>query len=675
MNSISSSRVSPSAMPERTAQASLQGAFGPRRVAVLDAPVGLRDQRLALADPHETSGPPRSLSDRKVAQGTSARELTDYVPRKALLRDGQALERDFAAEGRPRTLAERISRKPSTAPQKLIWHLDAYHTALGSGGRNPKVYGDVLHKAALALQAELQKCREHFAGPRDPVMAKLLSEVGEELSAVTDIRDIARSLQGNASVSARQVFLLRRDGVPVDTIKRGIAAGRSADEIRQRAEACERAKLPDTVLTEDTPFTHAAHVPASHLKLGHGAINTVWRVDYQIGNRRVPMVFKPEIPGREIGVAAEEAGISKEAPNFAGRARAAYLCSEALGLDLVPTTAVTVLYGQLGSVMAFVDGFQLVSEGSARYQVSAELADRLRKHPDVLKAYALECGCTAAAIEGSVLKLERRTQVKQIDLDSGQPVKNAAGQEVMQTMDLPIRFALPLKSGAFRKSMVRAQWLDALTRQVDRTPMNMMLVPRESGGFDVRLIDNDAAFGTKTSSSSPMKPSNLPARIDRALFDSFMSDAGALASKLEGPLADSGAVELTRKDVLQLQATLRDYDKRGWVLDKDEDWATDKVTQALGIDHDGTQLNIELGKRAKLQAQRNAIPGLARKAGAISYIAREACEQAALRWERNALGGNPELASLPALFDLDELQARLPASDSSADRKSGPPSR
>ncbi|TFZ04617.1 hypothetical protein [Ramlibacter rhizophilus] len=678
--SSASTRPGPSGTgPERAGE----GRWGARRVAVTEAPPELlQAQARARASKAENSNVDAGScpADRKAAAvkagpGTpsfhASRGRTGvppYQPRERPLTDGKHFLATLRMEPKADVvLAGLTMHKRSTGLRNVVGKLDAYHgnLTLVNGRRNPAPHAESLRRAVIELEAALEDYgRKHAHRHKEP-MKELLAQVHKERRAVESLCGMLDTLPRDGTFPAQHMLELLRDGVAPEHIIHGIAASRSATQIFV-ASACERARVCVGVLTENTPFTEAAHVPDRRAELGSGAVNTVWRADFRIGGKTVPMVFKPENPGGDIGIAAKAAGIEAQSPNFAGRARATYLCSQALGLSLVPPTDVTILHGQVGSVMGLVNGCQPISIGSVRIELPPKLAEGLRTRPDALTAYALQCGCTAASIAGNVLQLERRVQVP-VFHEEGLPRTGPAGHPLTQPRDLPIRIALPVDSGTFRRDMVSAQWLDCFTRQVDRTSMNFMLVPRQDGGFDLRLIDNDASFGTNIRATDKIEPkttkathrTNLPLRIDRSQFDAFMSldVVDALARALHGPL-DDASVEITRKDALAFKEILKEYEGRGWVLETDAQWASPEVAAALGIDHDGSRLRDALkATPSERWRQRNAAAKLQQRADVTSYVAREAMEQGILQWERGVLKTAPqELLGLPALFDLAELQ-------------------
>ncbi|TFZ04616.1 hypothetical protein [Ramlibacter rhizophilus] len=632
------------------------------------------------------------------AATASATKLLHTLPTSGLLHasllttgatNGDILKPDVVVGGL-------VIKQNSKTMARLLGSLDRYH-ALPS---------HQLRARMLALQ-EVERNVEAYMNKRTaryrdaPAFMDFRTRLAEELRILTavmaitveaewqrDTGQVPSPLDPVPQLNAQDAAELFRAGLPKEAIARGLAMHLSREQIMVQLAPCARARVPYTAVKLSAAASRSTVVPDSLRKLGSGAVATVWRMDLQSGDETLAMVFKPEpSPKTDIGEMARASGIPADKPNLSGRSAAAYLCSKHLGLDLVPPTVVAIadIDGSLeaGSLMEFVDGFQLVSEGAANRRLTADQARLIGGHPQVLQDYAHECGCTSARLDGAVLRLERRVQVRH-DRE-GNPLPEG---EIRYVPAL-IRMALPHADGRLRRLLADAQLFSRFIRDGDRSPMNFMFTVDEDGRLSPRFINNDVSFGPgwtvrcEPGTSIAERRVELPRVVSRSLKDAFDGSSEELGMGLEAVLGSTHLAQSVIEDISKVRALLATHDADGRILDSDADWESPSVTQALGLNLAGAEYLAALAlrddkgqpSRTRAEARIKTLTSLARTRG---YQAREAMEERALELDWTAIRLNaqgkqepPEkYFGLTALFDFDELMQRIRAA--STDTKAGP---
>lgn len=598
----------------------------------------------------------------------------------ATRKDGEIVRPDLVIGGV-------VIKKNSTKMKRLLESLDGYHA----------LQPYQLHARQAALK-QLEDDIEAYLAKRDgrykdaPAFLNFRAKLEQEAHTVTALiainveaewqRDngkLPAPADPRPQLNAQDAADLIRAGVPNDTIARGMAMHLSHEQIAQELAPCARARVPYTAPTRDPAYQQSAIVPGTLRKLGRGAVNTAWRIDYQVGERTRPMVFKPEPSSRtDIGEMALASGIPAREANLSGRSAAAYACSKFLNLDLVPPTVVAIVdmdaSPEVGSLMEFVEGFQLVSEGCAKRPLTTEQARLVAAYPEVLNAYARECGCTSAHLDGTVLHLERRVLV---NYDA-----EGALLEGDQLREVPalVRMALPLGDGRMRRLLADAQLFSRFIRDGDRSPMNFMFSLTHEGQLVPRFIDNDVTFGpdwnirSEPGTSIAERRVELPRYVSRSLKNAFDRLSADLGDELEALLGDPRMARSVLEDAGYVKAMLATYDKEGRILDEDADWEQPAVTEALGLDLARSRFDEALALRdgkgqPSFKSADAQIDKLERSASTRSYLAREGMAQRvlALNWEALRLSGQgkdepPErYFGLVALFDFEELMRRVRA--------------
>ncbi|HSW17782.1 MAG TPA: hypothetical protein VLJ86_11185 [Ramlibacter sp.] len=515
----------------------------------------------------------------------------------------------------------------------------------------------------------------------DELTEHLLPSVSREGARLREVHGLLEAFKGGKaetpmSISVSHLLELLRSGVTVATLGKALAESKSTIGVDESAAAAlDRAGIPMSVEVIDPRFSPKTQAPDSYKKLGAGAISTVYEVRFTVDSKTRHMVFKPEFPGTDLGVAATRSGIPPERPNATGRAWATYLVDQALKTRLVPETAVAVVNGQAGLLTSFVKGFQPMSMGTLRYELSAETAARLRSHSGALEAYRKEAGFSAARLDGNTLVLEHKAPA---------PVKahdaKADGAQTVpaESTDKPIRVRLPFSDAGFVKDMVAAQWHDAFNRQVDRNAGNFVLA-QHGGNLKVQLIDNPASHGRSShadvrddKAGLASRRVGLPPFISRELATAIQAMGLAkLGANLRLALVDEASVKRSVDEAAGLQALVnrKPGDVPGpavRIIEADEDWLAPEVIEGLGMSGHAKLLQTAMDDstskgRTDLASQRNAGARLLQTVGMKSYLAREALEETLLAQERHVLGS--QIEHLQA--ELDRPPGTAPPADGS----------
>jgi hypothetical protein len=396
------------------------------------------------------------------------------------------------------------------------------------------------------------------------------------------------------TASGLTAYTLSRPGVDpglsVASAKFAIAQGMSSEMMRAYATA----HMPIN------PTTLANAAPSGELTaLGSGQMATVFKGAFTLADGTVATgVFKAENPDAVSDVAEKELGIDAKAPGWAQRSVATSRLDEKLGLGLVPHTELAVVDGKIGSVMGLAQGKSPLIQGDFQIPLAPKFAALLRDTPGALDDLVKLHKWQGAEVKGDTLQVKNTgVMVVEVD-DEGRPTVTAP-----KPYDTQVTY--DMSSATLRRDLTKLQWLDALTGQVDRNAHNYFVYKGTDGKPHVSAIDNDLAFGAKTTHGNmicgafinaqkfgiPLHQANmgathgamLPNVIDRATRDALMTLSDAdLEHELKG-LITPDELAACKSRLVSIKEKIAELDRNGGVIDKDEEWGSAETGKRLGV--------------------------------------------------------------------------------------------
>lgn len=316
-----------------------------------------------------------------------------------------------------------------------------------------------------------------------------------------------------------------------------------------------------------------------------GAVNTVFKARYSQGADAPPRVgfFKPAVAsGGEPPAAKKTIGIPEEASNLAGRTVATARVDTLLGTGLVPPTDFAEAQGVFGTLMDVAPGG--APSGQHKVQITFSAADGARLRGPAAKE--LEAHLKAQRFTGHSWNGDTLTLRSEKVIDPDEPTVFAP-QEISVGFDLG--------NGGVRRQLTDLQWLDLLCGQADRGAKNYF-VSTETGAPQVRAIDNDIAFGAKsttcaslvTTADDGLRGAQMPGAISRATYDRLSAmTPESLRSELRGLVAET-EIDAAVARLTELKAHAETLRGAGAIIESDGDWASTRVGEMLGVRTDGT---------------------------------------------------------------------------------------
>jgi len=327
-----------------------------------------------------------------------------------------------------------------------------------------------------------------------------------------------------------------------------------------------------------------------------GGMTSVFRLVYQGDPELLVMVWKPEDPTAGsvasdlIGITCNDARGGTPS-HCAGRSVATYQVSKRLGLGLVPKTEWAVHKGRLGTAMAMADGRAPSSKGPLNLPLNTQTAVALK------------------ACDGALLRLSRQFRFCSVEwsdqLDDclvfdqylldcvydpdGRCVVDRQGDRLRTKRRETVWVCQDFDSPSLRRQMIRLQWLDHLTGQVDRNPMNYLVAWADDGRAQVSAIDNDLSFPAVPEVPPPSGTNMIWLPYMPPLVDSEMAEAIAGLSDADWQQCLHGLVmpnefQFACARLAAVKAKIRDLEAAGKVIGPtDQDWARSDVAHWLGL--------------------------------------------------------------------------------------------
>ena len=383
-----------------------------------------------------------------------------------------------------------------------------------------------------------------------------------------------------------------------------------------------------------------------------GGMTSVHKLTYQVSTGSLVKVWKPEdasagsVASDLIGITANDAR-GGTPPHCAGRAVASYRVARLLGLNLVPETEWAVHEACLGTAMALANGKAPSSKGPFELCLGGETADALKELDDALPALAKRFGfCSVEWSQAAehTLVLDRYL-IDHVFDQRGEYVLDAEGKRKQVHRPEQVWVAQDFGHPALRRDLIRLQWLDHLTGQVDRNPMNYLVDRRQDGGVSVSAIDNDLSFPAVPQVPQPTGNNMiwlpaLPELVDdemaKALLAVTESDWAACLHGLLMPNEFQFACER----LAAVKAKVKQLGSDGLVVPPgNEAWASPQLSEMLGL--------ADVQQRVDAAANDDELWELWLSGCQRSYLQRDATKQAMVLAGRDAC----------ALFDPVAIKA------------------
>lgn len=368
-------------------------------------------------------------------------------------------------------------------------------------------------------------------------------------------------------------------------------------------------------------------------KLGSGAVNTVFKGQYTLTDgTRFTGVFKPSTPGGAQPDAVSASGIAAGRPVMEQRNVAVHRLDQHLGMGVAPRAEIGVhdVAGQqrMGLVMSFAPGLSPLKSGDVVVTLPPEQHAALSASPELATAYAREKGFVGGKMVEGGIRLINTEQIEDMD-----------GNEVQQERDAFVDF--DFSDPVLREKTTDLQWLDALCGQVDRHGHNYIVQQGPDGRVTgVIGIDNDIAFGDKltdpndvnpgamrarTGESPPFKGCVLPQAVSARTAAALLAMTPAKLTELMGPGFTPTEQSAAQSRLTIIQAQVRELQSKGQVIERTEDWGSDRVGGMLGLGDTEAlaQLDRLRGQSPRTPAINRQIQALQEQVSNTSYLARE----------------------------------------------------
>lgn len=364
-----------------------------------------------------------------------------------------------------------------------------------------------------------------------------------------------------------------------------------------------------------------------------GGMATVHKLTYRSEPEPVSVIWKPEnssagsLGSDYLGITSNEAR-GGTAPFYCARAVASYRVDRLLQLNLTPQTEFAVHQGKLGAAMAPVGGLAPSSKGPFLLPLGTDIATALKKLADALPRLANQfrfCSVTWSATAENTLVFDHYVEDFVFDED-GVRLQDANNQPLIQRRRQQVCVVQDFAHPALRRALNRLQWLDHLTGQVDRNPMNYLVDLRSDGNLFLGAIDNDLSFPSvpqlpqMTALNSIWLPS-MPEVVDEVMAGAILAvDEKAWGDALHGLLMPSEfQFACTRLAAVQDRIKELMANKRVVTAALDA-WAGPELTQLLNL----------AGLQERMEAATTALDlaDLWESSCRHSYLLRDATKQA-----------------------------------------------
>jgi len=373
-----------------------------------------------------------------------------------------------------------------------------------------------------------------------------------------------------------------------------------------------------------------------------GGMVSVHKLTYQTSNGSLVKVWKPEDPSAG-SVASDLIGITASntrggtPPHYAGRAVASYRVARLLGLNLVPETEWAVHEACLGTAMTLAVGKAPSSKGPFELCLDVETASALERLDVVLPILAKRFAFSSVqwSQEAERTLVFDRYLVEYVFDPSGEYVLDAEGNRRQVRRAEQVWVCQDFGHPALRRDLIRLQWLDHLTGQVDRNPMNYLVDSREDGRVSVSAIDNDLSFPAVPQVPEPTGYNMiwlpaLPTLVDAELAKAILAvSQDNWAACLHGLLMPH-EFQFAGDRLTAVKARIQQLKSAGHVVPADDGtWSSPELGDMLGL--------ADVQQRVAAAESDAELESIWVAACQHSYLLRDATKQAMVQARRDRM--------------------------------------
>jgi hypothetical protein len=370
-----------------------------------------------------------------------------------------------------------------------------------------------------------------------------------------------------------------------------------------------------------------------------GGMASVHKLTYQVDAELQTVVWKAEDAAAStlatdlMGITATQSrgGVP---PHFSGRSVASYRISALLGLDLIPETRWSVHQGEVGTAMDLALGHAPSSKGPFYLTLDTETAQALKAIDQGLEALAKRFGfCSVTWAEATAHTLVFDHFLVEFVFDRhGDYVMHPDGTRRESRRRLCAWVRQDFGNPTLRRDLTRLQWLDHLTGQVDRNPMNYLVHWREDGSAVLSAIDNDLSFPAEAVLPEPTMINQvwlpaMPEVVDEVLAEAIL---GAKEEDWRGCLQGlllPVEVQMACARLAAVKDRLKGLQAQQRVVGTGERaWSSQQMSEWLGL----LELRDMFRGGEEDQPKEWALEGIWRRASQRSYLLRDATKQVML---------------------------------------------
>lgn len=370
-----------------------------------------------------------------------------------------------------------------------------------------------------------------------------------------------------------------------------------------------------------------------------GGMASVHKLTYQVDAELQTVVWKAEDAAAStlatdlMGITATQSrgGVP---PHFSGRSVASYRISALLGLDLIPETRWSVHQGEVGTAMDLALGHAPSSKGPFYLTLDTETAQALKAIDQGLEALAKRFGfCSVTWAEATAHTLVFDHFLVEFVFDRhGDYVLHPDGTRRESRRRLCAWVRQDFGNPTLRRDLTRLQWLDHLTGQVDRNPMNYLVHWREDGSAVLSAIDNDLSFPAEAVLPEPTMINQvwlpaMPEVVDEVLAEAIL---GAKEEDWRGCLQGlllPVEVQMACARLAAVKDRLKGLQAQQRVVGTGERaWSSQQMSEWLGL----LELRDMFRGGEEDQPKEWALEGIWRRASQRSYLLRDATKQVML---------------------------------------------
>lgn len=364
-----------------------------------------------------------------------------------------------------------------------------------------------------------------------------------------------------------------------------------------------------------------------------GGMASVYRLVYRADPAPVAMVWKPDEPTAG-SVASDLIGITSNPargvtpPHWASRSVATYRVAKRLGLSLVPRTDWAVHRARLGTAMALASGLAPSAKGPLSLTLNTQTAAALRACVGSLDALSRQfrfCSVEWSDQAADTLVFDQYLNEYKYD-EEGRYVLDETEKRVQVKRREQVWVCQNFDSPSLRRDLVRLQWLDHLTGQVDRNPMNYLVALDDGGRASLSAIDNDLSFPSVADVPQPSGFNNIwlpnmPTVIDAEMAGAILDLGDDDWQQCLHGLLMPNEFQFACGRLAHVKAQVQRLERNGQVFDPaDRTWASAEMAACLGLD--------DIDQAVRAANSDDQLGDLWTQAVQHSYLKRDATKQA-----------------------------------------------